>query len=502
MLGFDERYVIFVINKGFMKNWLLLLMLTSFGLVQAQHRLEFNVKHLKNDTVYLANFMAGKQYIVDTALATKPGQYIFEGNKNKPGGIYLLVNQKKQILFQFVIDEQNITFNTDTLDYTNNLTVKGSQENEWFFEYWGVVGKLQADAAPFRAQLQDCKDSKSEECLKAREEFDRINEEVMAFQKKFYAEHPDAFVTKVLKMAEEPTIPETITDQTEKWRYYKKHYWDNTDFTDERMVRTPVLHSRLMRYLEKIIIPTSDSIIAEIEPIIAQSEGHYEMYRYLVSQLTYKYESSKQMCVDKVFVYLVDNHYKTQKAKWVDEVQRGKIISAANDKRPCLCGNTAKNLVLKDPNGKFQELHALTAPYKVIFFWDSGCGHCKKTTPKLKLFYDAYKSKGVEIYGVNTEDESKDYLKYIKENDLKWINTQDTTHQSLFRSYYNIFSTPVIYLLDKDNKIIAKNIDVKNLAILIDRQLGEFDENKNYDIYATPKKEEHETHSSGDQVDK
>lgn len=57
-----------------------------------------------------------------------------------------------------------------------------------------------------------------------------------------------------------------------------------------------------------------------------------------------------------------------------------------------------------------------------------------------------------------------EWFKYIKEKELNWINVADLDLKSNFRAYYDIYSTPVIYVLDRNKKIIAKRIDVENLG--------------------------------------
>ena len=69
----------------------------------------------------------------------------------------------------------------------------------------------------------------------------------------------------------------------------------------------------------------------------------------------------------------------------------------------------------------------------------------------------------VEIFGVNTTQEFELWKKFIIDNDLNWINVHDPHGITRFKSKYDIYSTPVVYVLDKDKKIIAKRIGVEQL---------------------------------------
>ena len=88
------------------------------------------------------------------------------------------------------------------------------------------------------------------------------------------------------------------------------------------------------------------------------------------------------------------------------------------------------------------------------------------------LFIIIHKLK-LEVFAVGTELEIKEWQEYVEKNELPWINVSDTpeinknayeylqkgvtTLNSLnFRDVYDIYSTPVVFILDKDKKIIGK----------------------------------------------
>ena len=119
----------------------------------------------------------------------------------------------------------------------------------------------------------------------------------------------------------------------------------------------------------------------------------------------------------------------------------------------------------------------MDAKYTVLVFWDPNCGHCKKEIPKLARDYEKWKEEGrdIEVFSVSTEFENEDWLKFVKKNNLTFPNVSDnpevnenawkyiqsgkTTLNSLnFRDYWDIYSTPQFYLLDKDKIIIAKRL--------------------------------------------
>ncbi|MBI3234364.1 MAG: TlpA family protein disulfide reductase, partial [Bacteroidetes bacterium] len=119
-------------------------------------------------------------------------------------------------------------------------------------------------------------------------------------------------------------------------------------------------------------------------------------------------------------------------------------------------------------------LYDVKAPYTVLMFWDPDCSHCKAEMPKIEELYKKYKDSGLVVYAVCVEQEYDKWINFIREKNLNWINVIDIYNISEFRKSYDISSTPVIFLLDKDKKIIAKKLNGQSLE-----QLLEFEFKKN-----------------------
>ena len=150
-----------------------------------------------------------------------------------------------------------------------------------------------------------------------------------------------------------------------------------------------------------------------------------------------------------------------------------KIEERANILYPLQIGKKAKNLVLKDINGIHRSIYEIESKFTVLWFWDPDCGHCKKSTPKLLETYNRLNRKDVEIYAVGIMSELDDWKAFINENNLNWINVNDVERKADLRKTYDIYSTPVVFLLDKDKKIIAKKVTVESLSDILDQVIAQ-----------------------------
>ncbi len=223
--------------------------------------------------------------------------------------------------------------------------------------------------------------------------------------------------------------------------------------------------------MDKLTPQTPDSINISTDYLISKAQANKEVFKYVVYWLTYTYESSNIMGMDAVFVHMVEKYYVTKQAYWVDSTQLYKITNRAYTLKPLLLGKNAPAIVMQDSTGKNISLYDVKSKYTILIFWDHGCGHCKKEVPKLaELYHKSLKSKGVQVYAIETEDKPDDWKKFIIENKLDWINVHqpDQYQRAVTKKIYDIYSTPVIYLLDEKKIIKAKRIDAEQLENFID----------------------------------
>src|ERR1051326_262738 len=466
------------------KILMFLFLLSSTALLAGNdgYSIKIRIKPLKDSVIYFGNYYGDKTVVVDTSRVDANGNAVFEGKKKLDGGIYLIVLPTKKFMEVIIDKEQNFSMETDTNDLVRKMKVKGSEDNILFYKYLSFITSCQSEADPLRKQLDKTKNKDSVKTLQ--KELGEIDKKVKAYKIQYSKDHPETLLAKVFMASQDPEVPETPKlpngrpDSLFGFNYYKSHYLDKVDFTDDRLLRTPVIYNKMKYYLDKLVLQVPDSIIKEADMIIGLTKGNRETFKYCVYYCTYTYETSPYMGMDAVFVHMVNKYYKTGQAYWVDEENLKKILDKAKILEPLLIGKTAPPLLLPDTSAKVIGFTNIKSPYLILYFWDPECGHCKKATPKLKAFYDKFHSKGFEVYAVDIEENREEWLKYIKEHNLNWINVTNAEHRYYLKEYYDVYSTPVIYLLDENKKIIAKRIDAEQLEGFVTNMLKQKEKKK------------------------
>ncbi len=255
--------------------------------------------------------------------------------------------------------------------------------------------------------------------------------------------------------------------------WLRSHFWDYTNLRSKSTIINPFFEENRKIYFEQVLGHDPDTVIKHLNMLL-NSPIDDQVRKVLVSTATYHYETSNYMGEDKVFVWLAQTFYNSGFADWMDKDDLAKIKEKSDGLSTELIGNPARDFAFDTKDRGRIKLTDVESPITILYFWDSECGHCRKETPRLKKFYEEYKENGVEVVAITLENEFTSWNKYIDENELTWINGYESDFERPnFLWYYYIPTTPKKLVLDKDKKIIAKNLDVETtLRTFIDDYLA------------------------------
>lgn len=467
-----------------MKNTLLaigiFLWAATMGMAQAGHQIKVNIKGYEEPELYLAYYLADKQYIQDTVKRGADGSYVFEGTENLPGGMYLIVMAPDNNFFQILIDDQNQRYqvSSDKADPIKNTRFEGSLDNQLFYNYLNYLNEQRPKAEALQKEIEAETNLKKKERLEA--DLKVLNDDVLSYQRKLIANHPQTLTAAIIKANLPADMPEFEGSEQEaevkKWRWTQQHFFDMLDLSDPRLLRTPFLFQRVDNFVQKLQVQHPDTLVKAIDYVLERMKPAEETFKYYLVHFLNFYASSKYVGMDAVYVHLVDNYYAKGMAPWTNEEQLQKIIDNAATLRPLLIGRIAPDLRLQRRDGSPVSLHEVRSPYTILYFWRYDCGHCKESTPMMREFYEKFKNRGVELFAVctKTRDEIPGCWDYIDSNDIAdWMHVVDPYMRSRYNAIYDIRSTPQIYILDADKRIISKRIGAEQLEELFNQLLQE-----------------------------
>jgi thiol-disulfide isomerase/thioredoxin len=266
----------------------------------------------------------------------------------------------------------------------------------------------------------------------------------------------------------ETEIPDSVSnsvDSTLAYQYLKKHYWDYFDLSDERLLRTPLLSQKVNEYFSTMVVIQPDSVIAAIDEVIAKARPSKEIVGFLMWHFVSDYQNPKYMGFEKVFIHLVDAYFSKEEILHTTPSVLETLQERADVLRPLQLGETAPNLLLVDTANEFRSFREIKSDYVVLLFWDYDCSFCRKEIVKLKELYKNTPF-DFEIYAINVNGDHEVWKKTVHERGIdQWLNVNGTLSRTAdFHDLYDIHGSPVIYLLDKQKKIIAKHIGAEQIV--------------------------------------
>jgi len=461
------------------------------------YEIKIKIPALKDSSLVLGHHFASASalYPDDTIVLDKKGLGAFKSKKPLPGGMYVIFFPASKKYFDFFIgNNQVFSIEADTTNFLKTAKFTGSLENKLFYEYQNLIAdKRQIADKLFELKKKATSPEQKDSLSKA---IDNITQEVTTYTKKLISDNPNFTFTVFLKSLQEIEVPDPprnaqgkIIDSAFQYHYYHKHYFDNFNIADVRLLRTPVYEQKIKNYIEKVIPPVPDTINKEVDILLEKTRVNEEVFRYMLVILFNHYASSQIMGMDAVFVHIAEKWY-LPFATWSDKEFKDKLQKEVNKKKPNLLGNIAPNLKLIEVSadhfmaaktdtalksnpyvGTPLNLLDIKGKFLIVVFWEADCGHCKKAIPMLHdTIYQQLKDKGVKVLAIHmiaSVEGKRKWIDFVNEHRMyDWINAW-SPYSYEYKDLYDVYSTPIIYILDENKKIIAKRISPEQITEII-----------------------------------
>lgn len=427
------------------------------------------IKGLGKSELYFSHYFGSTQQVIkDTAQVDDNGNFTISGTEELPKGLYF-VNFSKNKLIDFVIGDPFFSFSTDTLDLIGNMKIVNSKENDAFFGFQKKMNELFAPLQKDRTLANN------------KQALDKIRAQVKEYQTNWLASNRDLFVSKIIGSSLDVDVPsnkkilltkkDTLDNNRFQFAYYKSHYFDRIDLNDERMLRTPFLQKKLDKYFEDLVVQQADSIANDADRLLAKI-SQPDIRKYVIYKISNTYENSKIVGTEGAFVHMAEKYYINEPALWDTSTVR-QLRDRIKIIKPLLIGKKFPEMYLTNQEGKLVTVNNLPGKYTLVFLYDPECSHCRQETPKLVAQKDYLKSKGVSVIAASIVREKDKWKKFIAEfktndfyNGIDIHKNQVTGKEEYYTDFlktFDVYSTPVIYLLDAKKNIIVKRIGVEDI---------------------------------------
>lgn len=443
---------------------------------------EFQSDSYKNKSFYLASHFGKYQTLLDSVNADSDGKLIFKNKKKYVSGIYMLLNNSKEIEFEFLMDDVQQFKIEPNIVTPSKTKIYNSQQNIDFRDFTIFLESK-------RSQLELLQESiKTTENPKDKFEFQNkiksVENEIENYKQNYRLSHSNTLallfkLTQPIDDFSSLAKNQKLTTKKDSILYLKNNYFEGIDFKDSRLLRNPFLEQKLSNYFDVFVPNTVNSITEEIIKLLDDAiSPESETFKYMSLRFMDLYITPKQMGFDRIFLNLYDTYFKNQTYEWLPLAQKELFDSKARLLENNQIGSKAKELFMNSIDNKRRYLYDLSAEYIVLVFWDPTCGHCQTEIPRInRLHKNEWKNFNHLIYAVNINTEVKtEWEKFISTHHLNsWNHVSPASEVSGnysqmdvdYQTLYNIEQTPVFYLLDKNKIIIGKDIDPQDYLKLM-----------------------------------
>ena len=429
------------------------------------YKIEIEFKNFKNSGIFLGYHYGDKTFLVDTAKVNDKGIAEFSGKNNLHQGLYFIALPTFSY-FDIIIDNNPyFTINTDTTDFTGTLKFINSDVNQKYIDYQRTVIAYYNKIQLLNAKIKENQYPDSNEVWESK--FYSLSDKINGIKTTTALENKDNFFGKLLTAMLPVDVPESILESNDDHLindYYRVHYFDNYDFSDESLLYASVLNNKMSTFFTRIVFSDPDLITEEALKLIDKSKLNSEVYRYVLNYLITMFETTGSYPVEKTFVTIAEKYYLNSDEPWISKSLKQQLQLRVEAIKPTMAGKIAPDMLLFDTNEKELCIHQIHHDFIILYFYDIECGHCGYYTPILHEISQKMKNYDVAFVAVYTESDFDAWKEYTETNGYTdWYNLYDELGDEDMIMKYDIYKTPRIFILDSEYKIIDKDVDIETL---------------------------------------
>lgn len=466
-----------------MTKALLLALFLPFSVLSAQKTTKFTVKisgYTEGATVKLLGVIFDQNYMADTAKLAADGTATFVNKEGfKDGLYYLLTPEKNNFQFFIASGENDFTLKTSKDNLALGMTVEGSLENQLLFDNVRYQTALEEKYNALSRQLNGIQPNTPQysELSQQRQSLLDDRDTKLAALKQQYT---NSLFVKFKIAGQNPKIrmvyrPNGTVDSLATMYNYRMDWWNDVDFADARLIRTPVFFTKLKKYIQDFTPQHQDSLIISSDFVIQKSLANRDIFNATAPWIAsiYKPGTSKLMDGEAVYSHIILKYFTADLIDGVSKEDLESTRKRAAEMQPSLLGKLGQDVWGIDKNNQRRTLYSVNATFKAVFIYNPDCEHCQEAAPKLREVYDQWKSRGFEVFSLVANAKGREeWQNFVKKYGVNWIDVWDPQLESRFHEKYFVDITPELYILDKNNKIIAKNLKPEQLPEFLQQELA------------------------------
>jgi len=424
----------------------ILLLLSTIATAQVEFTVKGHFNATENKEITLSGYTAGEDLLLNKTTTDNNGNFTISYPANYVGAALLQITKGKKVIV--LLNHENFEMQWGDLSSTKTLKFINSTENATFDAGLSLYQNTQEKKTGI-AYLVPFYNDDAQKSLFFKTELSELNAVIPNYLNKLSDKTYAAYYLKIRVLIADLHL--SIKRYPENKPELEKQF-NSINFSDARL-----LHSGLQDELIDAYILANENATKQLQQsiniILKSLKSKPEVKQNIAEYMFTTFEKRSLFeCSEYIALAMLtdDSCQLDDKHKALFEQYR----KMAN-------GNKAPDITFF--NAQKSHLYDLKSQYQLVVFGASWCFKCVEEIPKLKKFYENWKTKhNLEIVFISLDTQKAEYEKFIK--DFPWLSSCDYKEwETKAAKDYCVFGTPTMYLLDANHTIKLKPISAEQV---------------------------------------
>jgi len=441
--------------------------LASFFIFQLSAYSQMEIKVHFNDATYdsihIQKYNDGFNPVLSLKGAT---DVVFKQKKSLEPGLYFLVGDEKTLGSFILSSHKDQTFTIEVS--SDNLSFANSHDNDLYNNYIQQIKNYGSQLDSLQQEYAQASQSMPQYMLAPLvENLTKQAEEISLHKREFQLQTGSELTgsltaTIALATLEIPTPPKEIQNQASEYQpYLLEHFFDNFPWNDPRVFNTPYADIRIKEFASFLVKSKKTEYGTYVLKALQAAKVDTASYFHLFDQLEKVLgDHASPVRIEPIYIQMLKDmqtlpklpEFRARHCKY--ELSKIDINHA---------GDIAPNFTIVTNFGDTTTLHDIQSDYMLLYLQHPTCPTCQKIRKMIADYptlNNAIASGKLKVLMVYFEDESEVWNNYIHSSEANpsymhgWNFDQSIENKNL----YDTRAIPYMFLLDKDKRIIKKNV--------------------------------------------
>jgi hypothetical protein len=439
--------------------------LSSFCFAQSGYQIRIKTEEIKADSLFIKSYHVKSKKFTNFLSVKFENDITLKDKTPLDAGIYI-IEVDSMLLSEFLIsDTKNQKFTISFLK--DDIKIEGSKENSANRIYIKQMMEFRMQERALDAELK----------MKQKElpaimmqvvldtflvKFDRINVEKRAYQDEIINDYKGTLLASIVQCSKDPPPPPAsyFRDFAKLQIYLSEHFFDAYTWDDERLLKTPVLYNKFKTFGQQLLQLDTEITIPIVLKALNASKKNRNLFFALFDFLEREFGNIKSPYRNEMLYIEMLRNILTMPD--LEETRKKFYKYELNLITKNQAGELAVDFNILLSNGDTTNLYAIDAELLLIYFQNPDCPTCGEFREKMKnleVLYKTISSGKVKVMTVYFEENEEIWRKYLKTSAFtNWIHGWNYDLEILEKHLYDIRIIPTIMVLDKDKKVIKKDI--------------------------------------------